>query len=171
MLQSPRHSRPIVNGRRPGPLLRGGRVLDGGACVREVAEERRTLQCPCSPPVPFQGTHMTNTMLTVPVPCFDHRHWFLLPHEMAAWRADWWIDPFIMSLSRPVASLVPRRTTDGSILSTHRLQVSVGLRQRVPEQPIPYCLMRCGEPRSAPDPAIICSTGHIHLHRWARLHP
>ena len=61
--------------------------------------------------------------------------------------------PFIMSLSAPVAPSVPRWTPDGSILAARRRQMSVGLRQRVPDQPTAYRLMRCKPPGSAPDPA------------------
>ena len=61
--------------------------------------------------------------------------------------------PFIMSLSAPVAPSLPRRTTDGSILAARRRQMSVGLRQRVPDQPTAHRLMRCQPPESAPDPA------------------
>ena len=79
--------------------------------------------------------------------------------------------PIMMSLPGPVTSSAPQRTADGSILSARRLWGSVGLRQRVPEQPIPYRPMRGGQPRFAPDPATIRSSVHIHWHRLAPLHP
>ena len=36
---------------------------------------------------------IVNTVFTAPVPCCDHRHWFLSSHEVSAWQLDQRIDP------------------------------------------------------------------------------